>query len=564
MTDSEMQDLKVKILNGNVEEYKEYLKKFGSGDQDELSQKKSLAELKKLHIFLLSEYYEMVVKDFDNLNFDKETAEKVCTIILCIKDEFSRNDIAKAYFIEAVCDRKNSFEYLEKAIKEGDPDNCIYQMFIEEYMHRVRNKDELCNSDDIVERIVKTYGCRSEYKYIKGLVLFENGEYNKCLEINEYRLAKQKGLIYYRNLGGNHLNLEKANDFFKRVRKDAEIAQLVNTMNEQKQIDYDSFGKNMVVNISDLKVALQNEIQFFYDVFESFFAIKISNEVKDKLGNVNIVFSYYIKQDIYKPRVDDVIPLVQGLEEKIKNVIKELNIRGNGEDSESVADHALNDMGKILDELRRDGIDGLSQSSKMMSDRLLTLFERYPAIIRDIKRITVLLNMGTTYTLGEYLESENKIVLYLSNIYNSAKSISVRPELYVVSVFIHELFHAAHYFLCNEKSQYDKHSTIIKESLASYFQYKYFDLNIDDKENRSNLYYADNMKKSNKKDICYMIERDWNFDMNDYPYAGARYMQKYQNGFCNNHLCQDLFYKSILSFEDAYNVLNYFYALENS
>ena len=111
--------------------------------------------------------------------------------------------------------------------------------------------------------------------------------------------------------------------------------------------------------------------------------------------------------------------------------------------------------------------------------------------------------------LGEYVHSDDepRVILYSKAIENSCITGNCMDTYR--QVFVHELFHAYHYqyvaFLKGNDifQRNDYTSSIVKESLASYFEKQFCD-----KENMPNR-----------------IAESWdNFDVVDYPYSGARYI----------------------------------------
>ena len=117
---------------------------------------------------------------------------------------------------------------------------------------------------------------------------------------------------------------------------------------------------------------------------------------------------------------------------------------------------------------------------------------------------------ASPFIAGEYDHSRDSVILY----YNVILSGGLGGNLLQASerVFAHELFHAYHYRLCDQpgfskteiESRFDYTSTVVKESLAAYFEYWYCD------------YYG--IPANNG---------DWVNDPAIYPYAGAQFINSF-------------------------------------
>ena len=108
-------------------------------------------------------------------------------------------------------------------------------------------------------------------------------------------------------------------------------------------------------------------------------------------------------------------------------------------------------------------------------------------------------------------------------------------------VYVHELFHALHHSIINDETTWVECHTIIKESFASFFEYLYC---------------------TNKSIYVFDLQSDWlAYDMNTYPYAGAKYLNRNLINHCvlenpNNHndVIQDLLYCTNLNFEKIFKL----------
>lgn len=106
---------------------------------------------------------------------------------------------------------------------------------------------------------------------------------------------------------------------------------------------------------------------------------------------------------------------------------------------------------------------------------------------------------------GEYINNHKLIILYIPNIEKAAVDHGNISSREIEKVFIHELFHAYHYADDNDElvKRYDYTSKIVKESLASAFEWYYC---IENKINGD-----DKLKDSWYK-----------YSVLFYPYSGAR------------------------------------------
>ena len=119
-------------------------------------------------------------------------------------------------------------------------------------------------------------------------------------------------------------------------------------------------------------------------------------------------------------------------------------------------------------------------------------------------------NPSILYKAGIYRDSEKKIILYIPVIEEMARHYHLPKLSAYESVLAHELFHAGHYYASvlysnkrhlffNElKSRHDYTSKVIKESLASYFENKYYN--------------------------NHRLANEWMLDILKSPYSGARYI----------------------------------------
>ena len=157
--------------------------------------------------------------------------------------------------------------------------------------------------------------------------------------------------------------------------------------------------------------------------------------------------------------------------------------------------------------------------------------------------------------LGRYINDEKLIVLYIPNIERAAVEHGNTSSREIEKVFIHELFHAYHYN--NDKgeliSRHDYTSKVVKESLASAFEW---------------LYCVENNIKGEDE-----LRSSWyNHSVVFYPYSGAvgllSEIGRFTGKYClNSKKFCDVFEKSLKDVDSALRVLldSYnFYRIKNS
>ncbi len=157
--------------------------------------------------------------------------------------------------------------------------------------------------------------------------------------------------------------------------------------------------------------------------------------------------------------------------------------------------------------------------------------------------------------LGEYIHKTQEIVLYTKNIEDAAEKNGNSVSREFEKVFAHELFHAYHY--TNDKGELSKRcdytSKVVKESLASAFEWFYCE------ENKING--ADRLKSSWYDNRVFY-----------YPYSGARNLLsatgRFSEFYClNRKKFSEIYNKSLEDMDDAMRRLldSYdFYEIKNA
>lgn len=150
---------------------------------------------------------------------------------------------------------------------------------------------------------------------------------------------------------------------------------------------------------------------------------------------------------------------------------------------------------------------------------------------------------------GEYIEEKTKIydtdkyfpviILYLENIWDYCEENNFNYYEMIFTVFAHEYLHLHHYDCLHKHNSFkldnaiNKYNpgTIVKESLASYFEYSYALI-------------------KGYNDIANILIDSWNKnDENYWPYAGAKTIRNYSH-------FDYIFYESLHSFKNALIIKN--------
>jgi len=271
----------------------------------------------------------------------------------------------------------------------------------------------------------------------------------------------------------------------------------------------------------------------------------------DSHGEIDVVFYKFINRITLefsdeKPQI--IYKKWLNYAEIIKEIIKHYNLDFNGQ----------NDPFRRLEIFSRERlIDALDELSSIISGLI-----NEKVSIKEIKKyIKSLVNKRINMArAGVYCHNELKIILYNSVICRDVKKIRIEDIQEYEHILAHELFHAFHYyyginngdireFVC----RFDYTPTVVKESLAAYFQYIYCDIN-------------------NNYDAKHALEEDWEENLVvDYPYSGAKFIKNNGNGYfvdaiddsiddmdaaLRRILCREDIKYRIVSIGDFYDVKN--------
>ena len=238
----------------------------------------------------------------------------------------------------------------------------------------------------------------------------------------------------------------------------------------------------------------KRDIQKWIDSFCSFAEKYLQLTVSDFSWNLVLVFSDDVKRLPYN---------LKTIDEAKEEFKKKYNIDKN--DLKKVS--SLKELNGLADKIFSDNarIQGEEWYSEIKND------------IEDILNSTIdIKSKYGSYIAGEYYHSElygSKVILYNKVIAKEASASKTLEKAYR-EVFIHEFFHAFHYYYSNNKRKEeiiyrnDYTSNVIKESLASYFEFNYCS---------AQHIYTD-------------IQYDWKHNEPAvYPYSGAKYIIDWNN-----------------------------------
>ena len=421
--------------------------------------------------------------------------------------------------------------------------------------------------------MISSYEKRDYYEAIKCLCLGENGSKEKMLnELMDLIFYSSNQLLfcfiktklvdaYYRNKNGDSFNISKAYRSIYGM-SNLEFKRIVDDIENQKQLDDTHSKIGDVLAIPPLLEAIKNANKLIYSNIEESLKVTIDKKIKAQLDNINVVFSYKKEEEKYEPTAEDIIDAIKEIEEilkpfsgsdsaKLKKALRSLR--------EYLSNFGLVDVPLELFQKIHDSSEWINDGNKLY---------------RPLHSFFNLLEPSTYSVYGDYSYSDNRIVLYLTNIYNKCKNPSdeLTKEIYLLGTYAHEMFHAFHHFTSKGKPGTGRKTidSIVEESLASYFQYYFVKNNFPYYgPSKQKISSYDNMfKRLNTRIIplneivSSSIEYNWWEDMFIYPYSGAKYMKRQNDQSRNNALFRMVYNKSINSFADAFDLLKLFYKLE--
>ena len=196
--------------------------------------------------------------------------------------------------------------------------------------------------------------------------------------------------------------------------------------------------------------------------------------------NIYITFSYEeLKEEYGSFSVDEIIDIIKNKYNINKDIEEKLrNLKNDN-------DHGHCDLEIISSEIY-----------KLNPEIETSIYSELKNLFKNI--------LNEFCILGRYYPGNREIVLYITSIEEYAKKYKLKNIEVIEQTFIHELFHAYHYKDDDEEiwNRCDYTSKVIKESLASFFEYVYCE-----KNNVSNYL---------------LISDSWYINkVYNYPYSGA-------------------------------------------
>ena len=257
------------------------------------------------------------------------------------------------------------------------------------------------------------------------------------------------------------------------------------------------------------KLAIDSCLDYISSLFDNEFDSK-------RLHGVRVLFSKELKYDSYKIKKNNIFSWAQHLADN-----------GHGERKDDYYGGKSGNWPIELDPFREEEMEGEFPGTK------------FPGVLIDnINGSQVIQHL----ILGEFYSKSMTIVLYVDAIKQHSHACGYNEEMVLNGTFAHEFFHAYHYCACLHDKRYTKqnwnnrtnYASIVKESLASWFEYWFFEKN------------HETQIMSDKRHFWYRI------DVNDYPYSGALgLLPCCTRGINKPNAVQDVFNDSLWSWRYA-------------
>ena len=281
-------------------------------------------------------------------------------------------------------------------------------------------------------------------------------------------------------------------------------------------IDNPIYGWFDTYTIYDFKDEIQKLIEEIETLITNIRGILVclSNRQDDKRGKYNIGIEFLLS-------ILDSLKSILGM---LRNIDLQDH---NGDNSPIISNKILEEIKNILKK-----IEDLENQLKDIPTNIKDLIEKIKRMLQPIS----VKPMGDV--LGVFYPRDFKIELSRNNI-NDWISQSIDFEKKLLNVYSHELFHAFHFLYVTSISYWRKIQSIVKESLARYIEFRYC------------------MKFIGVPEIICDHMESWNSnDMFDFPYSGAKYLNRVEN------LCESIFKSSLLNKKSAFLMIDSFYEKE--
>lgn len=433
-------------------------------------------------------------------------------------------------------------EELKIKADQGDGNACIdyaveiYKRFKED--HSQKKEDTKIAYDYILKGIKKDIDNKHKKTIYNNLrkIYLDAKHLNITKEELDDVIDRLKDKVEFNNFGGNIFEINKY----------TEIEDIQNIIENQKKTDKNLYSTDIIQEIPHLLKSIKNEIDYFTEKLSIVLNMEITQDIIEYLNNVNIVFSYKKEKETYAPSKKDIQALLKKLLKECKNNIN------------TIEPYTLSKLDDLINKVEQ--ADDLDIAAIKTSLHELDIHDDNYKLYKVLADIYSALDITTFFTNGTYNRTKNTITLYLSNIYDKAKELKVRPEYYLINVFSHELFHAYHYKMIKKSFDENIQSNIVIESLASYFQFLYLFDKFDSFDENS---YT--LSKENEL-VAKNIYDSWKYDMFIYPYSGAKFMfisNKYIEKRCDNYLFKKIFNYSLTNINKAFDTVKFFYDIAN-
>jgi len=304
----------------------------------------------------------------------------------------------------------------------------------------------------VIEKIIKKFDCKLNYVF-QFLHLLNEADVTRNIELFGDLKAVLEDSLNVQNIGTVKNQIYYPKQFWNGLLQ-SEISKIMSCLEMLFGINYDI---NTLVKLQNIKINFSDKQPT--EQFGQYSKSNIMETIRSYLQK------YPNTSDNIKDVLNRILIYIEESEDDKNLIIQKLTMLIN-EYKNNLPKNEIKDLQKILDKFKK----------MKFSSELLGCFN---------------LNFSIT--------------LYVESIFNYALKHKVSFHNALREVFAHEMFHAYHYLIINDKATWQNCSKIIKESFASYFEYLYC--------NNEGIYVFD-------------LENEWHKnDMNIYPYSGAQYIK---------------------------------------
>ena len=416
------------------------------------------------------------------------------------------------------------------------------------------------NGKEYLYRFLVSYLGRSayinEYEIIKELMIRKYENIEKILkDFVWYDSGIDNSNFLFLNSISKYLNKKISfssfiTEFFKNYKKFIDsglyrkiinlnidnLDELINKIEKLRK--YNNTNNSVNVDIPELTSALREETSNIYEKIVNMTLYEINI---DDLKNLNISYSYYKKKDYYKgTNMEDIIKQARIVKDIMGDICSSCNQQCN----------LKKDLDKFLNEPSE------ANAKNIFGDNIKNC--KNSKLRKELSKLKrSIMSMSYPVTIfGEYYNESKTIILYLQNIYDAYEDGCGKKLL---CTFAHELFHAYH-AICVEscgKTWNDPKpdSIIVKESLASYFEYKFiFECKQYELSTESTALWNESWDKLS----CELNELWRNYVIDSCPYAGAKHLNPYSDFYYPKYaLFRYVFMESLKSIPNAVKMIRF-------